>query len=265
MNWLGFWALAILLGVEVIYLQDFLGGEWKRMNTLFKFYIQSWVLLGLLGALALPELWARLSQSRAMFAGLWQSAVLLLIAASLIFTVAGTAARVADRFPGGPGARPPLGTLDGLAFMSVATYNWPDDRHPIEMQYDLAAIHWLQDHVVGTPVIAEAAIGYYREGGMRVSSYTGLPTLLGMHQGEQRYSDDVGKRDGEAREFFNSPDSARAMDLVRQLHIDYIYIGQLERVTYDEAGLAKFDAMLKAGVLAMAYENPMVKIYRVRG
>ena len=55
------------------------------------------------------------------------------------------------------------------------------------------------------------------------------------------------------------------MDLIRALHIRYIYVGQLEQVTYDAAGLAKFDVMMKAGVLDMAYENPMVKIYRVRG
>jgi uncharacterized membrane protein len=148
--------------------------------------------------------------------------------------------------------------------MNVATYNWPDERNRIDMKYDLEAIHWLQDNVSGTPVVAEAAIGYYREGGLRVASYTGLPTLLGMHQSEQRYSEDVGKRDGEAREFFNTRDSARAMELVRQLHIHYIYIGQLERVTYDAAGLAKFEQMRQAGVLDVAYQNPKVMIYRVK-
>src|SRR5690606_21483545 len=36
--------LAILAGTQVIYLKDFLqGGDWYRMNTLFKFFIQVWV------------------------------------------------------------------------------------------------------------------------------------------------------------------------------------------------------------------------------
>ncbi len=262
LNWLAFWAFAILLGVEVVYLQDFLGGgEYKRMNTLFKFYIQVWVLLSLLAAVALPELWTRISARRGIFPAVWQTLTLILIGSSLIFTFVGTMARVNDRFPG---ARPAIGTLDGLDFMSISSYTWPNERNPIEMKYDLEAIRWLNEHVSGTPVIAEAAIGYYREGGLRVSSYTGFPTLVGMHQGEQRYSDDVGKRDGEARDFFNSPDSARAMQLIRQLHIHYIYIGQLERVTYDAAGLAKFDAMRQAGVLDVVYQNPKVMIYRVR-
>jgi uncharacterized membrane protein len=262
-NWLAFWAFAILGGVEIVYLKDFLGGgEWKRMNTLFKFYIQVWVLLGLVAAVALPVLWQRLSARRGLFPFVWQTATLILLAGSFIFTLVGAAARVNDRFPG---ARPPLGTLDGLAFMSVGSYTWPDDRNRIEMKYDLDAVHWLNENVVGTPVVAEAAIGYYREGGMRVASYTGLPSLLGMHQSEQRYSEDVGKRDGQAREFFNTRDSARAMQLIRELHIGYIYLGQLEYVTYEPAGLAKFEQMEKANVLEVVYQNPRVKIYRVKG
>ena len=101
MTWIAFWAFAILLGVEVVYLQDFLGGEWKRMNTVFKFYIQVWVLLGLLAALALPELWSRISARRGVAAPLWQTAVLMLGLACLIFPVLGSIARVSDRFPGG--------------------------------------------------------------------------------------------------------------------------------------------------------------------
>ncbi|MBI5876023.1 MAG: glycosyltransferase family 39 protein [Chloroflexi bacterium] len=261
-TWLAFWAFAILLGVEVVYLQDFLGGEWKRMNTLFKFYIQVWVLLALVAGIALPDLWSRVNAQRGLWPAIWHTALGTLVAAAMLFSVFGTYGRVNDRFPN---ARPPLGTLNGLDYMSVGVYSWPDDKNTIEMKYDLDAIRWLQDNVSGTPVIAEAAIGYYREGGMRVSSYTGLPTLLGMHQGEQRYSDDVGQRDGEAREFFNTVDTARAMDLIRMLHIRYVYIGQLERATYAPGGLDKFDAMVKAGVLDVAYRNPKVIIYRVKG
>ena len=88
---------------------------------------------------------------------------------------------------------------------------------------------------------------------------------MGMHQSEQRYAEDVGERDGQAREFFNTRDSARAMDLIRTLHIHYVYVGQLEQLTYDAAGLAKFEQMRQAGVLEVAYQNPMVVIYHVRG
>ncbi len=39
-------AFAVLLGEELVYLRDFLsGGDWRRMNSVFKFHFQSWILL----------------------------------------------------------------------------------------------------------------------------------------------------------------------------------------------------------------------------
>ncbi len=286
-----FTGLLVAAGCEVFYLKDHLGGDqvWWRMNTIFKFYIQVWVMLGIAAAVALPRLWAlrqapgplalvlddkyRAQGQRAQdMARLrrWQSAarrrawiagLAFLFFSSLLYPILYTPARVDDRFPG---ARPPVGTLDGMAFMTVGSYTWPD-KNRIELRYDYEALQWLLDNVKGTPVVAEAALPYYREGGLRVATYTGLPTLLGAHQNEQRYASQVGERDGQARDFFNSPDIARALQLIRELRISYIYVGQLERAVYDPAGLAKFDEMEQRGELEVVYENEMVKICRVRG
>ncbi len=259
-----FTGLLVAAGCEVVYLKDHLGGDqtWWRMNTIFKFYIQVWVMLGIAAAVALPRLWARLrrwqsaGQRRA-----WTAGLVLLSFASLLYPLVYTPARVSDRFPGD---RPPVGTLDGMAFMTVGSYTWPDNNR-IELRYDYAALQWLTANVKGTPVVAEAAIPYYREGGLRVATYTGLPTLLGAHQNEQRYASQVGERDGQARDFFNTPDINRALQLIRELHVSYIYVGQLEHTVYDAAGLAKFDEMVQRGELEVVYENERVKIYRVRG
>ncbi|MEE8163236.1 MAG: hypothetical protein V3T92_04385, partial [Anaerolineae bacterium] len=200
--------------------------------------------------------WQSAAQRRVWIAGL-----AFLFFSSLLYPILYTPARVDDRFPG---ARPPVGTLDGMAFMTVGSYTWPDNNR-IELRYDYEALQWLLANIKGTPVVAEAALPYYREGGLRVATYTGLPTLLGAHQNEQRYASQVGERDGQARDFFNTPDIARALQLIRELRISYIYVGQLERAVYDPAGLAKFDEMEQRGELEVVYENEMVKICRVRG
>jgi len=75
----------------------------------------------------------------------------------------------------------------------------------------------------------------------------------------------VGERDGQARDFFNTPDIARALQLIRELRISYIYVGQLERAVYDPAGLAKFDRMQEEGYLEVVFGNERVKIYKVTG
>ena len=259
-----FTSLLVAAGCEVVYLKDHLSGDqiWWRMNTVFKFYIQVWVMLGIATAVAVPRLWARLRRwQSAARRRAWAAGLAFLFFASLLYPLVYTPARVNDRFPG---ARPPVGTLDGMAFMTVGSYTWPENNR-IELKYDYQALQWLIANVKGTPVVAEAALPYYREGGLRVATYTGLPTLLGAHQNEQRYASQVGKRDGQARDFFNTLDVARALQLIRELHVSYIYVGQLEHTVYDPAGLAKFDEMVRRGELEVVYENEKVKIYRVTG
>src|SRR5262249_36211264 len=114
--------VAIALGVEQIYVRDFLESPWNRMNTVFKFYFQVWTLLALGGTLALtllfrrffgrgpvqpiaasePEIGARsslrewavgglplwgdaYSLSRAALRGIWLFGLLALLAASSVF------------------------------------------------------------------------------------------------------------------------------------------------------------------------------------
>jgi YYY domain-containing protein len=255
-----FTGVLILLGVEVFFLRDFLGGgDYYRMNTLFKFYIQVWVILGIAAAYLIAHVWERVTDRRVL-GKVWQMGMMLLVAAALVYPVMGTPSRVRDRFALSPG----FGTLDGMAYMATGEFTWPQDNS-IVLQYDYEAIRWLQNHVKGTPVLAEAKIGYYREGGMRVASYTGLPMPLGgLHQNEQHWPDQVGQRDELYREFWDTPDPARAWDLIQQLDISYIYIGQLERSVYTSPGaLVKFDALAAQGRLAIAYQNERTRIYEV--
>jgi uncharacterized membrane protein len=258
-----FTGLLVLLGVEVFYLKDHLdGGSAFRMNTLFKFYIQVWVLFGLgLGA-ALPRLWVAVGHWRSAAArGLWTAVFGLLLCGSLIYPILGTPVRVRERFPG---ARPPIGTLDGLAFMTVGRFNWPDEGNSIELKWDLEAIRWLQQNVEGTPVVAEATLAYYREHGGRVASYAGLPMLLGHHQqGEQRWGSQTGPRNRDAETLFNGIGVGQAQRVIKDLNIRYIYVGQLERNFYNGAGLAKFDRMVGGGDLRVVFHNQGTTIYKV--
>ena len=106
--------------------------------------------------------------------------------------------------------------------MTVGRLAWPDAQHEIDLAYDYLAIRWLLDHVTGTPVVAEAPAGgymvdgqsvtadYYRAGGLRAASFTGLPTFVGQHQYEQRPGDQVGQRTQLGQEFFATTDIERA-------------------------------------------------------
>jgi uncharacterized membrane protein len=260
-----FTGFLILTGIEFFYLKDHLDGDqqgWWRMNTLFKFYLQVWVMLGVVVGVSLPGLWHALGQRarrRPVGAWAWRVVLALLLFSALLYPLFGTPARVMDRFPG---ERPPIGTLDGMAFMTVGRYTWPDENHPIDLWGDYQAIRWLQENVPGTPVLAEAPIGYYREFGVRVSSFTGLPTLMGMHESEQRYGWQVGPRSSQARNLYTMSDPQRTMDLVHELNVEYIYLGPLERVEYHNVS-AKFEHLAQIGQIEVVYRNELVTIYRV--
>ncbi|MBN1991739.1 MAG: glycosyltransferase family 39 protein [Anaerolineae bacterium] len=262
LNLLAFTGLLVLLGMEFFFLRDWLGGgDYYRMNTLFKFYIQVWLIFGVVAAVTLPQLWAW--SGRWSWPGqlAWQDAVLLLLLATLVYPALGTRTRVNDRFPGDDN-RPPIGTLDGLAYMTVGTFEWPAGKL-IELKYDYEAIRWLQANVFGTPIIAEAKVGYYREGGMRVAAYTGLPSVLGgLHQNEQRYARQVGERDFMINQFWTTPDPRRTLELIDELNITYVYLGQLERITYGDHVAVEFEQLATQGELALVFENEKTKIYK---
>ena len=253
--------VAILAGIEVFYLRDFLdGSEWRRMNTVFKFSLQAWVLLSLAAGAALPALWRRAGEWGRAASTPWRAALVALLAGSLVYPVMAVPVRVNERFPE---ANAPRWTLDGTAYMRDAHYAWPDEQHVIDMAYDRAALAWLWENVRGAPVIAEAPVGFYREGGLRVSSYTGLPTLVGAHQREQRPGEQVGPRERDAEAVYTTTDPAALMELLRRHDVRYVYVGQLERIAYGEGGARTLEALARDGRLERVYHNDRVDIYEV--
>jgi len=300
--------LAILAGTQVFYLKDFLNGsDYYRMNTLFKFFSQTWVLWGVAAAIATPRLLdalfpekrtegenmrggegestragegesTRAREQESTRAGehesrrvgirsfllrfAWVFIFTLLLVASLAYPILGTPARLEQRMPGW---RPEVGTLNGLDFMRQGAYTWPDFNNVIELRYEWEALQWLLHHILGNAVILESAeVDYYRAWGTRIASNTGLSGLRGMHEQEQRYPEDVGRRDGLHRELWQTPDIARTQQLFEELQIDLVYVGQLERYLHPD-GVRKFETMAAQGLLTPLFQNERVTIYAVPG
>jgi uncharacterized membrane protein len=271
--------LAILAGTQVIYLKDFLaGGGYYRMNTVFKFFSQIWVLWGVAAAIGFYQLWigwladrdSKPAPAGGVLRAVWQGVVALLIVACLAYPIYGTPARLEMRMVGW---QPPFGTLNGLEYMREGSYTWrgrdsynqelPETR--IELRYDLPAIQWLLDHVRGNPIIVESSErDYYRAGGTRVASMTGISGLGGMHEGEQRYGELLGPRDALHREFWTTTDPARTQQILEELDVALIYVGQLERYLHPQA-VQKLVQMADAGLLTVLYENEQTTIYAVPG
>ena len=250
------WAFVLGIGVEFVRVE----GDIGRMNTLFKYYIQAWVLFGLASAAILGYFMLRgfLNLRRLSVAkGAWLGVLALLLMASFIYTVLGTRARLAERFD------TEFVSLDGAAFLTRTVHR--EEGQPIDLGGDYKAIRWLQDSVEGSPVVLEAHNVFYTWSS-RISDYTGLPTVLGWpwHQIQQRgkYDYAVRGRSSVVREMYSTTDTARALDLLRQYEVEYVVVGQLEQAYYPAPGLKKFDTMASNGLADLVYNNEETKIYR---
>ena len=233
-----------------------------RMNTIFKLYLQAWVLYALASAAILWYLTtsARISlRSMTWLKGVWAGLLTLLVLSVSIFPVLGARSRLADRFDTS------FTGLNGAAFMEETTYS--DAEGPIELRHDWDAIQWLRREVQGSPVIAEGSTEphRYRWGG-RYSIYTGLPSIIGWswHQIQQRHGEQstVGERLSDLNTLYTTTNTTIAATILRRHNVEYIVVGELERLYYPAPGLAKFDTMADQGVVKV-YSNAQVDIYQV--
>ena len=139
-------ALVLALGVELFVVSRI---DIGRTNTVFKTYLQVWVLLAVAAAVCVPVTYARLAAAHPAVLAAWRTGFVLLLASALLYPLLASQAKARDRFAGSTSHG-----LDGTAFMRTATYGIADTVIPLAP--DLQAIRWFQTSVRGTPTIAEA-------------------------------------------------------------------------------------------------------------
>ena len=192
----------LVLTPEFFYLRDQFG--W-RMNTIFKFYFQTWIIWGLSAAFASALL---ISTLKKFWGAIYKIGWVVLIVLGLAYPLFGVLTKT-DNF------KPPEFTLNGNAYFQNGN---PDEW---------AGIRWLQQAPLG--VVAEAVGGSYSQYA-RISTQSGDPTVLGWTGHESQWrggSKEMGSRETDISTLYKTTDWKTAKTILDEYNIRYVFIDDL--------------------------------------
>jgi uncharacterized membrane protein len=207
-------ALSMIGGCELVYFRDTYGTDLQRMNTIFKFYHQAWPLLAVGGVVFAGRAWDASGRRRPA-----PRAVLALCTlAAALWPVNVAVSRLRQRdAPFSLDAHGPLVRRN---------------------KGDAAVIDWLAKNAPIGSVVLEASGDPYSEYA-RISTHTGIPTVLGWANHEGLWRSRVGAEDPEVaarlariKLFYTTPDPRVAWEALRQYGVTHVILGDMERKTY---------------------------------
>jgi len=224
----------LILGPDFLYLRDNFG---YRINTVFKFYYQAWILLSLAAAFAVAVI---LSEVRGFASALYITVIVLVIGAGLAYPVFSLPSKT-DNFKAD---HPEQRTLNGEAYLANSM---PDDYQAIQFMRQL-----------DQGVVAEAVKDSYSEYA-RIATFTGMPAVLGWTNHEDQWRDHAlqGSRKDDLQTLYTTPDWATTQEIIDRYHIRYIVVGNLERTTY-QVNEEKFSRFLKP-----IFQQGSITVYEV--
>ena len=265
----------ILLSLSICVFVDIftIDNDINRMNTVFKFYNQAWILFSIGSAflltILLESINSKLIFNNRIVTFFWIFLLGFFVINASLFAIFGTTSRVNNRFT------TEFKSLNGMEFMQYASYTdtkaplWNPEMNGLNLNHDLEGIMWIRDNILGSPVIAEATTEPHRYmWGNRISIYTGNPTVIGWgwHQTQQRTSgesiEEINTRIQDVKVFFSTENKKLAQDIAEKYNIEYIYVGELEKIYYPKEGLDKFDLMIQQGFKKIYYKNGF-SVYKI--
>jgi uncharacterized membrane protein len=235
--------LALVYAPEFVFLRDYFG---TRMNTVFKFYYQGWLLLGLASAYLITVALSRLPKKVGVVEAL-AAVSLLLILSCVLFPFAGVYAKT-----GGFALAEP--TLDSTAY--VARGN-PDV---------MAAVEWVHENTTPDERVLEAKGGSYNADQNRISAMTGRATLLGWdgHESQWRgkaYGTMAQGRSEAIEQVYRTASPQEIPAILDEWGIDYVYVGPVETDLY---GITHFRLDEIGAALDTVFSQGQVHIFRRR-
>jgi YYY domain-containing protein len=225
----------LIIAPDFVYLRDQFG---YRINTIFKFYYQAWVLWSLVAAFGVAYLMQNIKSLAWNI--IFRVGIGLVIFAGLLY----------------PALSIPTKTND---FEPYGGFSLDDfDRIKRENPDDAAGIEFLRNAPDG--IVVEAIGGSYDASFARIATYTGLQNVLGWPGHESQWrggGEPQGTRQEDVKTLYTTPDWETARLILEKYNIRYVYIGNTERI-HMELREEKFIENLK-----LVFQQGNVSIYEV--
>lgn len=220
---------------EFLFMDDLYFGVWERQNTVFKVYMQLWILLAISTAYVFYYFSTLKSKIKYVFFALGIFAIKL--SSSHTYSIIEHSVLEMDG----------KSNLDGSTYLEMI--------HP----QDNRAAQWINDNLKNQYVIAEAP-GEGSYNGSRISVFTGQATPIGWVSHEWGWRNDyslVMSIEFDINKLFTSSDAAEIQKIVTKHKINYIYFGEIESEKYkDNSNWAV------PGIYESVYSKSGVKIYK---
>jgi len=222
---------------EVIYIKDIYIESYQRANTVFKFTYQSFVIFSLI----IPLLIIRISQNLKKTIVKKTFLAISLVLLFFVFTYPYLAIK---GFYG-------LKNYQGLQGDNYLAKHYPQD---------LKLIEFLNQTSTEKTTIVEAVGESYTDYG-RISTFTGLPTVLGwrVHEWLWRGSfDEPAKRTTQVENIYQSESLEETKKLLDRYQVKYVVVGKLERQKYSTLNEEKFNQLGK-----IVFQEDQTKLYQI--
>ncbi|MCL2152083.1 MAG: DUF2298 domain-containing protein [Oscillospiraceae bacterium] len=234
-------AVGLVIIPELIYVVDIYPSH-PRANTMFKLGYQAFILFGLGVGYTFMRL-RLLPKKLFKFKGLLTALGTFLLASALLYPFYSINQwyfkHAAGTFSG----------LDGMTYLlkNEMPYTTAEgETYYLRLQDDYSLIKYINENIKGSPVIAESYGDSYTLNG-RISTNTGLPNILNWyyHQILWRNSnyDLINERFTDINAIYWSSDPEQVRGILTKYGVEYIVVGQIERLNYPSINEAMLQTM----------------------
>ena len=200
---------------EYFFIKDQFG---NRMNTVFKFGFQSWILLSIFSPVLIYSALTYIKRFR------------IPIYISFIFITI-------------------LYLYYSIGFINLQIANWDNSfnlnthkKYSIDNKFTYDSIEWVRNHLPEGSILLEAPGDSYSNGS-KISSFSGYPTVLGWIGHERQWRpfqlEEIANREKDIENIYISNNIDRVQELINDYKIQYIYVGIQEYLKYGESNIAK--------------------------